>query len=582
MTPAAKKSPVKIDNKINLDLDLNSLNLFCSYIISKNKNIKRSQMINLRNLFEIIDFSTYKDSERVKRINFIQKGLEARLELNLTDPTMIITHINGGLMDANLIDMNNFTEMSNSEIEYVNGTISETLNNSYVYFNIDKLIQAAMDFKTADYTRKSDMATALRSIITDIHTEFRRNDARAVADTMFSLVPDKFETCIRQFHHELSNPSRKLKTGMIGFNEMTNGGLENQRVYAIFGLPSEGKSTTLLDIALQIKKYNKDYKPKDPTKRPCVVLLTMENGERETVERIWAMLIDREEMSHYTVDEVMDILKTEGELYLSDDNPIDIIIKYVPGESVDTGYLYTLTEDLEDDGYEVICMIQDYLKRIRPVYNSNAEIRIQYGSIVNEFKVFSILKDIPVLTASQLNREATKHIDEGRKTNKVDLIRLFGRSNIGESQLILENLDAAYFIVPEYDSEGRKYLGIQKVKSRFYSMLESFYQPYTDYSPIKFVEDANDRKPAYRLTLRNEAVFTQPQIPGVGATHQNVLPINTIKEYNDIRLLSDDNDNIFSKSVGVYSSSAASISPVILRPCFIKEPKLEKPFIKVG
>lgn len=584
MTPTRKKSPVKIENKINLDLDLNSLNLFCSFIVSKNKNIKRSHIINLRNLFEIIDINTYKDAERIKRIDFIKKGIEARLELNLTDPTMIITHINGGLIDKDLIDMSNFNDLSNAELDWVNGTISETLNNSYVYFNIDRLIEAAMEFKTADYTRKSEMANVLRSIITDIHTEFRRNDARATADSMFSLSPEKFETCMRQFHEELCNPSRKLKTGMMGLNEMTNGGFENQRVYSFFGLPGEGKSTTLLDLALQIKKYNKDYAPKDPTKRPCVVLLTMENGERETIERIWAMLIDREEMTHYTVEEVMNILRTEGELYLSDDNPVDIIIKYVPGESVDTGYLYTLTEDLEDEGYEVICMIQDYLKRIRPVYNSNADIRIQYGSIVNEFKVFSILKDIPVITASQLNREATKHIDEGRKTNKADLVRLFGRSNIGESQLILENIDAGYFIVPDYDTEGNKYLGIQKVKSRFYSMLESFYQPYTVYSPIKFVEDAMDSKPAYKLTLRNEAAFNQPQIPGVASTQQNVLPMNSVRSYNDIKLLHDDGNNLFSRSAGVYSSSAASMfnfeQPPVLQSCFIRVPKLEKPFIK--
>ena len=301
----------------------------------------------------------------------------------------------------------------------------------------------------------------------------------------------------------------------------------------------------------------------------------MENSERETIERLWAMLTDKAEMSHYTVEEVIEILRTEGELYLSDDNPIDIIVKYVPGDSVDTGYMYTLTEDLEDEGYEVIAVIQDYLKRIRPVYNSNAEVRIQYGSIVNEFKVFSILKDIPVITASQLNREATKHIDEGRKTNKADLIRLFGRSNIGESQLILENLDGAYFIVPEYDFEGNKYLGIQKVKSRFFSMLESFYQPYTDYSPIKFVEDVNDSKPAYRLTMREHAQFGNA-INGVNATQQNVLPINNIKTYTDLDLLGDDSKNIFAMSAysahsvaNMYQNYPSNVIP--LRKPFIKD-----------
>lgn len=535
-----KNNSVKVQQKINLELDLNALNLFCTYLISNNRNIKRSQIINMRNLFEIIDLDKFKDQERSKRIEFIKRGIEGRLELNLTDPTMILSHINGGFMDGDLVDVSNFSDLSNAELEWINGTVSETLNNSYIFFNIDALIDAATKFKTADYTRQWEAAKVLRQVITAAHTEFRRNDAMSHGDTMFSLSPDKFDACMRQFHQELSNPSRKLKTGMTAWNEMLNGGFENQRVYGIFGLPSEGKSTTLLDLALQLKKYNKDYVCKDPTKRPCVVLLTMENGERETIERIWAMLIDREEMSHYSVEEVIDILRTEGELYLSDDNPIDIIIKYVPGESVDTGYLYTLTEDLEDEGYETIALIQDYLKRIRPVYNTTADIRVQYGSIVNEFKVFSILKDIPVITASQLNREATKHIDEGRKTNKADLLRLFGRSNIGESQLILENLDGAYFIVPEYDQEGCKYLGVQKVKSRFYSMIEWFYQPYTDYSPIKFVEDVNMAAPAYKLTLRPENYMQ-------GAV-QNVVPINTIKEYNSIQFIQDQDSNLFSRA----------------------------------
>lgn len=576
MTPARKNKAVKTEQKINLDLDLNSLNLFCSFIISGNKNIKRSHLINLRNLFEIMDLSTYKDTERLTRINFIQRGIEARLELNLTDPTMILTHINGGLMESDLIDADNFSELSNAELEWINGTVSATLSNSYIYFSVDKIIEAAMAFRTADYTKMTDAATYLRSVITEAHTEFRRNDARATADNMFSLEPERFDTCMRQFHEELSNPSRKLKTGMIGFNEMLNGGFETQRVYSIFGLPSEGKSTTLLDLALQIKKYNKDFVPKDQTKRPCVVFLTMENGERETIERIWAMLVDREEMSHYTVEEVMDILRREGELYLADDNPIDIIIKYVPGESVDTGYLYTLTEDLEDEGYEVICMIQDYIKRIRPVYNSNAEVRIQYGSIVNEFKVFATLKDIPVITASQLNREATKHIDEGRKTNKADLLRLFGRSNIGESQLILENLDGAYFIVPEFDQDGNKYLGIQKVKSRFYSMLESFYQPYTDYSPIKFVEDVGRRVPAYKLTMRPEVQYAQPPIPGVRTTSQNVMQLNTVSDYNGMKLINEDDSNSFSMA-SKYSSNTAMITNITPM-----NNGLRKPFIKMA
>ena len=71
-------------------------------------------------------------------------------------------------------------------------------------------------------------------------------------------------------------------------------------------------------------------------------------------------------------------LREEGELVLNDDSPIDIVIKYKANKSVDTSYLYTLVDDLEDDGYEVICLVQDHVKRIRSIYNS-PDLRIELG-----------------------------------------------------------------------------------------------------------------------------------------------------------------------------------------------------------
>ena len=38
------------------------------------------------------------------------------------------------------------------------------------------------------------------------------------------------------------------------------------------------KSGILLKIARDIRKYNKDIKGKKPGKRPCVLLITMENS----------------------------------------------------------------------------------------------------------------------------------------------------------------------------------------------------------------------------------------------------------------------------------------------------------------
>ena len=75
-------SPVKNKNlKIDVKFDITELDLMCSYILSENRTIRRGNIINLRNLLEIIDMNNYiNDRERLSRIDFIKKGIEARLQ----------------------------------------------------------------------------------------------------------------------------------------------------------------------------------------------------------------------------------------------------------------------------------------------------------------------------------------------------------------------------------------------------------------------------------------------------------------------------------------------------------------------
>ena len=49
------KSYVKTTKKIPLNFDLSSLDLLCNFVVSENRNIRRMQFMNLRNLMELID-----------------------------------------------------------------------------------------------------------------------------------------------------------------------------------------------------------------------------------------------------------------------------------------------------------------------------------------------------------------------------------------------------------------------------------------------------------------------------------------------------------------------------------------------
>ena len=535
-----RNNPIKNkDLKIDVNFDISTLDLMCSFIVSNNKNIRRGNIINMRNLFLIIDMNNYaNDNERLSRIDFIKKGIEARLEYNLTDRNMILTHITGGI-GIPIDDV--FKEINNDELKWINQTISQTLKDSIIYNDVDRGLALFTKFKSTEYAYRGPIVKEIEQFINEMQVKFRRAKADDGSSMQFSLIGDEYSSAMRETYRQLSSPCNKLIFGTQGLNILTGGGVEAERVYTLLGLPGEGKSTTLIDMAIEIKRYNKNYVCKDPTKKPCVVLFVMENSIKETIQRIFNMCVGVD-MLNYTEDEAIEILKTQGQLHVSQDDPIDLRVIFKPNLSVDTSYLYTIVEDLEDEGYETICVLQDYLKRIRSVDGSfGGDLRLQLGAIINEFKIFATLKSIPVITASQLNRDATQHVDEGRAKNKADLVRLLGRSNVGESNLILENSDWIGLIAPEYDTDGNKYLGMQRVKSRYFisDSITTIFIPYSS-GTVKFVEDFYSQVPVHKVTLRPDM--------NNGIENKNKGIINDIKEFteiNNVKLPTDTQTNMF-------------------------------------
>lgn len=533
---------VKSNKRLDINLDLRTLDIMCKSLITDNQTIRRGQLVNLRNLIFLIKEENYiNDPEKSKRISFIKKGIEARLVCNLTDPYMIMMHINGGLLDSSIVNLDEFKGLTGAEIAWVNGMVSEALKFSHIYSNVDVLFDLCTKIKSSDYGSKAAIVAEFEKAINDIQNDFRRSKNEDQTEAIFSLRDGYFEDIMYDTYNTLSSPRRKLTTGMQGMNELLGGGFENGRCYVYFGLPGEGKSSVILNMMYQLKKYNKDYRTKDPTKRPCVVLLTMENTVTESVERLFGMATNRKHMTDFSPEGAIKMLREEGELYLADNSPIDLIIKFKPSNSVDTSYLYTLTEDLEDQGLEVIAMFQDYIGRIRSTERLQ-DTRLEYGTIVDEFKTYAEIKDIPIITVAQLNRDASKHIDEGRKASKSDLVRLIGRSNISESMLILNNIDAGFLIAPELTQSGERYLGVQRIKIRYDAGDREFvYLPFAG-DTLKLLEDfggiAN-----FKTSMKSESSY------GTGLPLQSQYQTNTIMDMGQVMKSSSNESNIFSAKV---------------------------------
>lgn len=486
--------------KLPVVFDLTSLNLMCQYVLSDNRNIKRGAYINLRNLIDLLDMEKYiSDQDKYRRIVFIKKGIEAKLERRLTNPEAIVKYINGGFLDDDIIDIKTFVGMSNQEIDWINETVSNTLSLTFLYEEAPRGIELLTQFMAADSSNISRLGNEIKDWIINLNTLFRQATVQSVTNETFSLNPNILRDKITEIQAQLKSEYRKLTTGMQGLNQMLGGGFENTRCYLFLGVTGVGKSLSLLNIAYQMKKYNKNFRAKDPTKIPCIVYLTMENTIEETVDRLFKMSTGMD-IRNCDEDEALRLLTTEGELYLTDDSPIDIIIKYQPNKSVDTGYLYTLTEDLEDEGYEVICMIQDHVKRIRSVTN-NPDVRLELGDVINEMKTFAILKDIPMITVSHLNRDGARVIDSQTSRTKSDLTRLLGKSNIGESFLMLDNVDYGAIINREYDADNNQYMIFKCIKKRVATMRDYICQPFMQDNDLRLVEDFYSSVPVFKESL---------------------------------------------------------------------------------
>lgn len=481
--------------------DLIELDLICNYILSDNANIRRSNINNVKKLMEYMDMSLYADNkEALKRIEFIIKGANVRLNQHIDKKDMIIRSINGGFGTApsNVVTR----EITDLEVDWINQTVSECLRYLVIASKAEEGIAILTKFLSTDYKDRGNIVGEMEEFVKQFNNEFRRTKVETSDDQVFNLNTNQNGMLIDAYAGA-NNTYDRLQFGSIALNTITGGGVYNGRTYLLLGLPGEGKSSTLLDMALQIKKYNKNYICRDKTKKPCVVLFVMENSIRETIERMFSMVTRKDMREVPTIEEALEMFRKS--LSITPDDPIDVIIKYRPNLSEDTSYLYTIYDDLADEGYEVICMIQDYIKRIRSVEGSfGGDLRMQMGAIMNEFKTFATLKNIPVITASQLNRTASSSIDEARVKNKNDLVRLIGRSNVGESNLIIENADWVGLLAPEEDDEEIRYLGLNRVKSRYYISGEQVvFAPYV-LNTIKLVEDLEADMPSMKLSLKNK------------------------------------------------------------------------------
>lgn len=483
--------------KIALKFDLTMLNMLVGYLFKDSKQITRKALTNMKKLFDILDERVYEGNDKLNaRFNFIQRALKAKLELGMENENVMINFCRSDSKDPENEEIINslpaYKRINYDEIRYINKAITDRLQYSYLYNYKDQIYDAIERLDSGDYDSFQEINKELFTICRDLLNETRKTNVMEDVDT-FSLDEETYEDNLTDIVNKLRDPARILKTGIRLLNQILAPGYMSKRLYIYMGLPAGFKSGILLKTAQDIKKYNKGVPTKKAGKRKTVLIATMENTVDETVERLFNMTVTTEDIRNFTPKQVIKMLREDGQMMLTDDDDIDIMIKYYPNRSIDTNDLYTIIEEIEDDNREVIALILDYIKRIRPAEKSKDE-KEELKNITNELKTLAIELDIPVITAHQLNRGAASVVDAALESNKEDVGRFVGRSNVGTAWEVMENADWACIInVEKKRGTNQHYLTMKRIKIRYRDPndLSYFNHPFELGNKIRLLDDVH-------------------------------------------------------------------------------------------
>ena len=487
--------------KLKVKFNITTLNMILAFIYKDSVLRTRKTLRNIYKFVTNLDMSLYENNPSlVSRLWVIEKTLYGKLQEGIESNEALQSYCLD-LTDCDetkkeIIDSIQDLKISHDESKYLIKKIDDALAFGYTVTYKEIMLELLNHVDDEDFKGYKSLAADLYQIAA-VLINIQRSTSSLGADQTFSLEEDVFDNVLAEAVTKLKDRNRIFVTGIRRLNTILSPGFMSKRLYIFMALPGKGKSTMLLYCALAIRKYNKII-TKDPDKRPAILFLTLENDIAETIERIYNITVDSDDIRNYTPKQVKNRLRKEGHLSLTEDNNIDIIIKEYKNREIDTNDIYGIVNDLSDEGIEVVTIIVDYIKRLKPAERADGDEKKELKNISNELKEIAKFYDVPVITAQQLNRNSATVIDSALQANKEDVTRLVGRDGIANAWELLENSDFCCIINPEIQVEtNRNYMTFKMLKRRYRSTeedirlkrLDYFNQPFEEGNDIKLMED---------------------------------------------------------------------------------------------
>lgn len=490
--------------------DLSILNSFIGMIFKKNQYITVSNLRNMKKLMDNCDYSMYRNkSVIVKRVEFIQKALTAKLDNKMTDENIIITFCrpdNGAtdpVFEDIVTNLPKYKQLNHNEIQFFNKFIEDRLQVGVVINHIGEMKEIIERIEDGEYSTYAEANEMVEQWMNK-YREASRNIVTSKSKHMISLNDPNIKDRIGDIIQTLGTSSSIMITGIQMLNEMLSPGFRPGKLYVFLGLSGGFKSAMLLKIIVDCVRYNsKTYKPKKEGLKPCVLYLTMENGLEESFARLYNLTVGNDDIENHSPDHIYDKM---SDIKILGNDEMEVILWYEANMSITTQDIRNMIDKLESEGKEVAFLSFDYIKRIKPVDPFTNE-KEQLKNVTNELRGIAQDYLIPVVSAQQLNRSGLATVNAAARDNKADLARLLGAENVGTAYEVYENADMTIILNLERKRDtGQLYLTFFRVKERYrpQSKLEYFNQPFLVDNEFMLVDDITEPKPQGIISLSTD------------------------------------------------------------------------------
>ena len=435
-----------------IHFSLEILDIFCSYVMdSNNDEITHSALNNTKTLFEILDKRPYYNNDSLRaRIEFISLALEAKIDLNVDKKSLIVSHILRNctsslkeIIETEILKGPAKVHLAKDVSKYINTVVYEYLMDGYSVIYNQKLIDLFDKKETGGFKTMSEYTEQFKKLMSDLNTSIQDIERFKREGRGFNLTKDNIVREAKKIRNKLKQPSNKLRTGLQYLNKMLNGGFESGRSYLFIGSTGVGKSIVLLSVANWIRKYNK--LPKKDGMKQAVLFISQENSQVETFERLFNINVNGSNLQDISEEEMIQGMIDNGMCVTDSDNEINFEFKEYEDKEIGVGDIDKLISDYEREGVEIIAVVQDYIEKLRPRFKYS-ELRHSLGCVSTELSELAKHRNIPVISAAQLNRTANSIVNNAIVNNKKNTIKLLGKENISESWDMMKNTDVCIYL----------------------------------------------------------------------------------------------------------------------------------------